>query len=202
MNKIYQKMTPRRKNPAKSLLKDLFNKVILRRFYSGTQPCPVKYAGFTLIELLVVVLIVGILAAAAQPYYQTAVDKSRFAPYAALAENIRRAQEVYYMANGTYADDLEMLDVSWPASCRTNNANMVSCSDGVLFNHHRGTDDRLFVILCPGQGKVSWATCSQYTATAYVVLYYAHSSTRPNGSGCSFPASSSRGKRLCKALGY
>ena len=73
-----------------------------------------KNAGFMLIELLVVVLIIGILAAVALPQYEKAVMKSRMSSLWPLLKSIKDAQEVYYMANGSYTDDLTKLDVSIP----------------------------------------------------------------------------------------
>ncbi len=73
---------------------------------------------FTLIELLVVVLIIGILAAVALPQYQKAVEKARMTEAVSLVRAIANANQVFYMANGRYADmtELSLLDVEIPGS--------------------------------------------------------------------------------------
>ena len=88
----------------------------MNKIYQKTYPAG-KNAGFTLIELLVVVLIIGILAAVALPQYQQAVMKSRLAAMRTIAENFKKAEEIYYMANGYYEANAGNLDIDYKGSC-------------------------------------------------------------------------------------
>ncbi len=66
---------------------------------------------FTLLELLVVVLIIGILAAIALPQYRKAVAKAELAQLINAVKAISNAQEIYFLANNSYANNLQNLDV-------------------------------------------------------------------------------------------
>ena len=70
-----------------------------------------KNRAFTLIELLAVVLIIGILSAIALPQYQRAVTKARVTEAIVTLKAITDAQEVYFLVNNEYTDDLSELDV-------------------------------------------------------------------------------------------
>ncbi len=71
---------------------------------------------FTLIELLVVVLIIGILSAIALPQYQKAVRKAQLMRLVPLVSALRQAEEDYFLANGTYTDNLDNLAVTIPSN--------------------------------------------------------------------------------------
>ena len=83
--------------------------------------------GFTLIELLVVVLIIGILSAVALPQYTKAVEKARAAELVAQTNALWRAQQLYFLENGTYAENMDDLTLSLPAGCEKTAGNSYVC---------------------------------------------------------------------------
>ncbi len=123
MSKIYQKMTPCRKGPAKSVLGGFMHKAAWGKFHTKPHLSAFRRAGFTLIELLVVVLIIGILAAVALPQYTKAVWRARAAQLLSRAEALKKAQQSYYMANGVYASRFDELDIQLPQKGRTSSTN-------------------------------------------------------------------------------
>ena len=85
--------------------------LIVKRQNSKYRPLRKTYCrAFTLIELLVVVLIIGILAMIALPHYQTAVEKARVINLLPRLKAIINTQEMYWLANGTYAQSLQSLE--------------------------------------------------------------------------------------------
>ena len=56
-------------------------------------------------------LIIGILAAVAVPQYQRAVAKARTAEAVAMLKSLVLAEDVYFLANGTFARDISQLDI-------------------------------------------------------------------------------------------
>lgn len=68
---------------------------------------------FTLIELLVVVLIIAILAAIALPKYWSTVEKVKGTERLAIAYEIAKSQQRYFLAQNAYATNLDQLDQNY-----------------------------------------------------------------------------------------
>ncbi len=68
--------------------------------------------GFTLVELAVVIVIIGVLAAFGVPRFLKSVERSKAAEAFAYLSAVRAAQERYQAREGTYADDIDKLDIN------------------------------------------------------------------------------------------
>jgi prepilin-type N-terminal cleavage/methylation domain-containing protein len=71
--------------------------------------------GFTLVELAVVVVIIGVLAAFAVPRFLASVERSKAAEAFNYLSSVQAAQERYHARQGTYADDVDDLDIKMTA---------------------------------------------------------------------------------------
>ena len=159
-------------------------------------------AGFTLMELLVVVLIIGILAGVALPQYETAVLKSKMNSIVPLVRAIKNANEVYYMANGKYTDNLNDLDISIPAG----NANSKPWAGLVVYDNGTWIDQYVEGdcggnMECPrvwgGFGRLNEAG-NKWEQPNCVVAFYYDNTTTPGKIQCS--GSHSKCAKICKGM--
>ncbi len=167
--------------------------------------CFCSKAGFTLIELLVVVLIIGILAAVALPQYQKAVIKSRVATILPILSSIIQAQEVYYLANGQYTDNADLMDLQPPADCtkveNDTEGGTWKCGNDFLLDIDAG---RVLAGYCPKYNN-SYMECKPkreftigFGATHFIstAVYPA-----PNTKRCWNSNESGLGEEICKTFG-
>ena len=156
---MYQKMIPEEKTPAKRNFAPFSLNCSFLPF--SQNPRPHRMRGFTLIELLVVVLIIGILVAVAVPQYRYIVNKSRFQQAVVFVDSLAKAQQVYRMANGSYATDITALDIALPAdfnssggtSARSNNIVCDVSSVRIYCDFTRGKMDGIAYIYWLNSGK-------------------------------------------------
>ncbi|ACC97772.1 PilE-like protein [Elusimicrobium minutum Pei191] len=132
--------------------------------------------GFTLIELLVVVLIIGILAAIALPQYQKAVMKSRYTQLFIMVKAVTDAEERYYLAEGSYTNDVNNLDIELPSNA----------------NYSYYFDIR-------GDGHAALVMTSKDGALQYV-SYFAKSTARPSIKECRALSTNEKAISVCKSL--
>ena len=169
----------------------------MSKIYQKPYPAG-KSAGFTLIELLVVVLIIGILAAVALPQYQAAVLKARLATTMSGVKAIAEAAEVYYMANGSYTDDLTALDVQIPtpdlrASLSVGQADY---SNGTCLDALSSPTTASGWVVLGGLGS----NCSSGATNGCLFWMYLDHSNKPGVIECS--GTHPKCERLCASMGY
>lgn len=173
--------------------------------------------GFTLIEMLVVVVILGILASIALPRYQRAVDRARFTEAVTIANSIKTAEEVYFLAYRNYTRDLNNLDIKFKHSVKSGSPNFeywvsdrkcVAVLKNINAVHDEGTDvgenaGNFFV----------WCRLSNGTNDRIGVYMYMDQATLDGTTrippaqrrSCivlnSYGGSSSRATKICESLG-
>ncbi|MBR4681936.1 MAG: prepilin-type N-terminal cleavage/methylation domain-containing protein [Elusimicrobiaceae bacterium] len=152
--------------------------------------------GFTLIELLVVVLIIGILASIALPQYRIAVAKARAATLLPLIRTFANAEELFFMANGSYTYAYDDLGVAVPstktAPCRSRPAQTCYDVNGWSFELFRAN---------PGGEPIS---VEAYDERSNVVLVSYFEPSRRASYGrltCVARQGQEFGRKLCQALG-
>ena len=142
--------------------------------------------GFTLIELLVVVLIIGILASIALPQYRLATDKVEAMRALPILKAVKNMQEMYYLANGNYAESYYDIDYDQLGDCTVISNTVALCGP------HRGRmvmNKANMVVEYPLRG--SEATLQQF---------YSRAGSRGNWVRCG-GSHTDRKERLCKVLG-
>jgi prepilin-type N-terminal cleavage/methylation domain-containing protein len=93
--------------------------------------------GFTLVELLVVVLIIGILTSIALPHYEKAVWESRTSQLYTSVKALAEAQDVFYSANGKYANRFSSLFLQFDGLKKSKTSltgRGISSEDAVRYN--------------------------------------------------------------------
>ena len=164
-----------------------------------------KNAGFTLIELLVVVLIIGILASVALPQYEKAVEKSRASEAVINLRALVNAQQLYKMAHGAPAQELDALDLqitgepinaktvrtpNFTYNLRNFNANTLAGFEAVANRNDNSNNVMKYYVYFSYSGKM-YCVAKHRAAESICGVLCGNSNFADHSSGCS-------GCRSCK----
>lgn len=128
--------------------------------------------GFTLIELLVVVLIIGILTSIAIPQYEKAVLRARFSNALQVAESLKKAHEIYFIANNHYIANTDNLDYDFQGSCT--GMDVLKCDNFFYIDNMSGSNivtdpNALFVRIYHCPGAATWTDCTPNANFSYSI---------------------------------
>ncbi|WP_428897323.1 prepilin-type N-terminal cleavage/methylation domain-containing protein [Parelusimicrobium proximum] len=143
--------------------------------------------GFTLVELLAVVLIIAILAAIALPQYTGAVDKARYTQLIIYAKAVKDAEEIYYMENDEYTNNMKNLVIGMPA-----NGTFISENRCVSFDN----GDKV----CAGM-TYTYAVMLKDSLKVSYVAGYDNAASNYEGRICQAGEQTARAGRVCMSMG-
>ena len=138
--------------------------------------------GFTLIELLVVIIIIGILSAIALPSFLNQANKAKQSEAKTYIGSMNRAQQAYYMENGTMATNDRFAQLGLGIKAQTNSYN---------YKINDGTPDAT-------SGKIPFAAATATPRDTALKLYSGGVKVATIGAGANVEATTLA--VLCEAL--